>query len=101
MFEHPTQPSSIMLEIANVWAIILIKQDDDDTDREISNDETNDAGQSTLSSDIEEDDLDIRQDVLHRDQVCHDKIIRTTRRPLPKKRSRADTVIARAPLPNQ
>jgi hypothetical protein len=57
MFEHQTQPSSIVLEIANVWAIILMKQDDDDIDREISNDESEDPGQSTLSSDIDEDDF--------------------------------------------
>jgi hypothetical protein len=100
MFEHPTQPSSIVLEIANVRAIILMKQDDDDVDREISNDESEDLGESTLSSDIEEDDLDIRQEVLHLDQARRDKTIRTTRVPPPKKRSRADTVIARAPLPN-
>jgi len=53
-----------------------------------------------LSSDIEEDDLDIRQEVLHLDQARRDKTIRTTRVPLPKKRSRADTVITRAPLAN-
>jgi hypothetical protein len=100
MFEHPTQPSSIVLEIANIRAIILMKQDDDDVDREISNDESEDLGESTLSSDIEEDDLDIRQEVLHLDQARRDKTIRTTRVPPPKKQSRADTVIARAPLPN-
>ena len=44
MFELPTQLSSIVLEIANVWAIIQKNQDDDDTDREISNDESEDAG---------------------------------------------------------
>jgi hypothetical protein len=75
MLEHPTQPSSIVLEIANVWAIILIKQHDDDTDREISNDESDDPGQSTMSSNMEEDDLDIRQKVLHLDQARHDKTI--------------------------
>jgi len=100
MFEHPTQPSRIVLEIANARAIILMEQDDDDTNREISNDESEDPGQSTLSSDIEEDDLDIRQEVLHPDQARRDKTIRTTWVPPPKKRSRADTVIARAPLPN-
>jgi hypothetical protein len=36
MFELPSQPSSIVLEIANVRAVTLMKQDDDDTDREIS-----------------------------------------------------------------
>jgi len=100
MFEHPTQPSSIVLEIANVQAIILMKQDDDDTDREISNDESEDPRQSTLSSNIEEDDLDIRQEVLHLNQAYRDKTIRTAEVPLPTKRSCADTVIARAPLPN-
>jgi hypothetical protein len=100
MFEHQTQPSSIVLEIANVRAIILIKQDDDDIDWEISNDESEDLGQSTLSSDIEEDDVDIWQEVLHLDQARHERTIRTTRVTPPKKRSRADTVIACAPLQN-
>jgi len=101
MFEHPTQPSSIVLEIANVQAIILMKQDDDDIDREISNDESEDPGESTLLSDIEGDYLDIWQEVLHLDLARCDKTIRRTRVPLPKKWSRADTVIARARLPNQ
>jgi len=60
MFELPTQLLGILLEIANVQAIILMNQDDDDTDREISNDKSEDPGESTLSSEIEEDDLDIR-----------------------------------------
>jgi hypothetical protein len=47
-----------MLEIANFHAIILIMQDDNDTDQEISENETEDLGESTLSSDIEEDDFD-------------------------------------------
>jgi len=100
MFELPTQPSSIVLEIANVQAIILMKQDDNDTDWEISEYESEDLGESTLSSDIEEDDLDNQQEVLHQDQARHDKTIRTTRVPPPKKWSRADTVIARTSLPN-
>jgi hypothetical protein len=100
MFEHSTQRSSIVLEIANIRARILMKQDDDDVDLEISNDESEDLGESTMSSDIEEDDVDIRQEVLRLDQARRDKTIRTTRVPQPKKRSRADTVIARAPLPN-
>jgi hypothetical protein len=99
MFE--LQPSCIVLEIANVRAIIHMKQDDDDTDREeISDDESEVLGESTLSSDIEEDDLDNQQEVLHLDQARRDKIIRTTRVPQPKKRNRADTVIARTSLPN-
>jgi hypothetical protein len=78
-----------------------MKQDDDDTDREeISDDESEVLGESTLSSDIEEDDLDNQQEVLHLDQARRGKIIRTTRVPQPKKRNRADTVIARTSLPN-
>ena len=74
MFE--LQPSCIVLEIANVRAIIHMKQDDDDTDREeISDDESEVLGESTLQSDIEEDVLDNQQEVLHRDQARRDKII--------------------------
>jgi hypothetical protein len=75
MFELPTQPWSIVLEIANVRAIILMKQDDNDTDREISENESEDLGESTLSFDIEEVDLDNQQDVLHLDQARRDKTI--------------------------
>jgi hypothetical protein len=100
MFEHPTQPLSIVLEIANVRAIILMKQDDNNTDPEIIKNEREDLGESTLSSDIEEDDLDNQQEVPHRDQARHDKTIRTTLVPPPKKRSRADTLIACTSLPN-
>jgi len=100
MFELPTQPSSIVLEIANVRATILMKQDDDDTDREISQNESEDPGVSSCSSDIEEDDLDNQLEVQHLDKARCDMTIRTTRVPLPKKRSRADTVIAHTSLPN-
>jgi len=72
MFELPTQPLSIVLEIANVRAIILMKQDENDTDREIGENESEDLAVSTLSSDIEEDDLDNQQEVLHQDQACRD-----------------------------
>jgi len=75
MFELPTQPSSIVLEIANVRAIIMMKQDDNDTDREIRENESEDLGESTLSSDIEEDDLDNQQEDLHPDQARRDKTI--------------------------
>jgi len=100
MFELPTQLSSIVLEIANVQAVIQMNQDDDDVYREISNDKSDEAGESTLSSDIEEDDLLIWQEVLHLDHAHHDKTIRTKRVPQPKKRSRADTDIVPTPLPN-
>jgi hypothetical protein len=100
MFQLPTEPSSIVLEIANVRALMLIKQNDNDTDPEISENECEHLGEFTLSSDIKEDDLDNRQEIPHLDQVRHDMTIRTTRVPPPKKRSRADTIIARTSLPN-
>jgi len=100
MFELPTQLSSIVLEIANVRAIILMKQDDDNTNRDISYDESQHPGVYTLASDIEEDDLDNLQEVLHSDQAHHDKTIWTTRVPLPNKWNCADTVIALTPHPN-
>jgi len=100
MFELPTQLSTIVLEIANVWAIILMNQHDDDTDCEISNDKSEDPGESTLSSDIEDDDSDIRHHVLYLDKRRRDEIIGTTMVPLPKNQRCANTVIARTPLPN-
>jgi hypothetical protein len=90
----------MVFEIANVWAIILMNQYDDDSDREISNHKCEQPAESTFSSVIEEDDLDIWQEVQHLDQIHCDKTIRTTWVLLPMGRSRADTVIARTPLPN-
>jgi hypothetical protein len=98
MFE--LQPSCIVLEIANVRAIIHMKQDDDTDQEEISYDESQVLGESTLSPDTEEDDLDNQQEVLHLDQARRDKIIRTTRVPQPKKWNHANTVIAHTSLPN-
>jgi len=76
----------------------------DDTDQDIgdgkSEGKSEDTEESTLSSDIEEDDLDHQQEVLLLSQARRDKSLRTTRVPLPKKRSCADTVIARPLLPN-
>jgi hypothetical protein len=50
---------------------------DDDSDQDISDDESagenEHTGEITLSSDIEEDDLDHQQQVLPLDQVCRDK----------------------------
>jgi hypothetical protein len=89
-----------MSQTGNVRGIILIKQDDDDTDREISNDKSEDPGESTLPSGIEEDDLDIAQVMLHPDQARRDRTIWTTRVSLPKQRSHPNTVIARASFPN-
>jgi len=73
---------------------------DDETDQEIGEDDSEDTGESTLSSDIEEDDLDHQLEVLHLGQARRDKSLRTSRVPLPKKRSHADTVITRPALPN-
>jgi len=78
-----------------------MKQNDNNIDwEEISDNDSEDAGESTLSSKIEEDNLDNQQAVPRLDQVCGDKIIPTTRVPLPKKWNCADTVIARTSLPN-
>jgi hypothetical protein len=85
MFELPTQPSSIVLETANVRNIILLNQDENNTDREISENKSEDLEDSTLSSNIEEDYLDNKQDVLHQDQAHCDRTLRTTRVPQPKK----------------
>jgi hypothetical protein len=59
-----------------------MKQDDDDTNQEISNDKSEDLGVSTMFSDIEEDDLHYRHQVLHLDQARCDKKIRATWVPL-------------------
>jgi len=75
-----------------------------DTDQDIgdgdSEGESQAHGESKSSSNIEEDNFDEQQEVLLRGQARRDKSLHTTRVPLPKKRSRADTVIARPLLPN-
>jgi len=81
-------------------SLILLLKHGDDTDQELSDDESEYPGESTLLSDIKEDDLDHQQEVLLLGQAHRDKSLRTTRVPLPKKRSCANTVIARPPLPN-
>jgi hypothetical protein len=101
MIEHPTLPSSMVLEIANDRTTILIQQEDDDTDQEITDNEREDTGESRLSSEIEDDDLNNQQEVLHLDQACCDKTIRTTMVPLRKKRSRWGTDIACTSLRNR
>jgi len=79
--------------------ISLLKQDDD-TDQKLSDDESEDPGESTLSSNIEEDDFDHQEEVVLLGQARWDKLLWTTWVPLPKQRIRADTVIACPPLPN-
>jgi hypothetical protein len=95
MFALPIQAWSIVLKITNVRAIILIKQEEDDTDREIRDNESEDLTESTMTSDIEEADFGRQQEFLYLDQVRHDKSIRTTRVPLTKKQSRVGTFIGR------
>jgi len=73
---------------------------DDETNKEIGDDGSEDTGEFTLSSDIEEDDLDHQQEVLHQGQVRRDKSLHTTRIPLRKKWNRANTVIPHPSLPN-
>jgi len=58
---------------------------DDKTNQEIGADNSNDTGESTLSSDINEDNLDHQQEVLHLGQARQDKSLHTTMVPLPKK----------------
>ena len=71
-----------------------------ETNQEIVDDDSEDTGDSTLSFDIEEDNMDHQLEVLHLDQARRDKSLSTTRVPLPIKRSHANTVIARPSLPN-
>jgi len=77
-----------------------MKQDDDDTGREIRDEDSEDPGEPNVSSDIREDNLDNQQWVLHLDQAGCAKALQTTRVPLPEIRNCADTVIARTFLPN-
>jgi hypothetical protein len=83
-----------VLEIAKVWAISLLKPEDDNTDQEISNDESQDPAESTLSSDIEQDVMGIWQEILHLELAHREKTIQSTMVPLPTTRSRANTIIA-------
>jgi hypothetical protein len=46
---------------------------DDETEQEIGNEDSEDTGESTVSSDLEEDDLHHQQEVLHLCQARHDK----------------------------
>jgi hypothetical protein len=77
----------------------LINQDDK-TDQKIGGVDSEDAGESTLSSNIEEYYLDHQQEVLHLGQARRDKSSGTTEVALAKELCRADAVRARPPLPN-
>jgi len=77
---------------------------DDHTDHDIGDHESEgqseDTRETTLSSDMEQEDLDHQQQVLHLGQAHRHKSSRTARVPLPMKRSHADTVIVHPLLPN-
>jgi len=77
---------------------------DDETVQDIGDDEregeSENTRESTISSDIDEDNVDHQQEALLRVQARREKSLWTTRVPWPKKRSHADTVIARHLLPN-
>jgi len=77
----------------------LLKQDDD-LNQEISDDGSDDPRESIIISDIEINNLDHQQQVLHVGQARRDKSLRTTRDPLPTQWCCTNTVIARPPLPN-
>jgi len=79
------------------WLIspISLMNQDDDTTPEIGDDNSAETGELTWSSDIEEDYMDHQQEILHLGQLHRGKRLHTMRAPLPKKRSRANTVIAR------
>jgi len=73
---------------------------DEASDQEIGDDESEDTAESTLSSEIDEHNLDHQQEVLYIGQARQEKSLRTTRVPLPKIWSWADIVIAHPRLPN-
>jgi len=79
---------------------ISVLKKDDDTNPEIVDDDSKDPGESTLSSVIEEDELDHHQVVLLLGRARQDMLLSVTWVPQPKKRSCTDTVIAHPPLPN-
>jgi hypothetical protein len=66
-----------------------------ETNQEISDEDSEDTGEYTLIFDIQEDDLDHQQEVLHVCLARQDNSLGATRVPLPTKRNRADTVIVR------
>jgi len=81
-------------------SLVSVMEHHDDTNWEIGDYETADSRECTLSPKIDEDDWDHQQEVLLQSQEGQDKSLRTTRVPLPKKQSHANTVIPRPQLPN-
>jgi len=81
-------------------SLISLMNDDDDTNPQIADDDSENTGEYTFLSDINEDHLDHQQEVLHLGLMRQEKSLRTTRVPLPQKRGHADTVIACPLHPN-
>jgi len=72
---------------------ISVLNQNDKINQEIGDDDTEDTGEYTVSSDTEEDKLNHHQEVLHLRQTCRVKSVRTIKVPVWKKQSHANTVI--------
>jgi hypothetical protein len=83
-----------------LMSLMLLLKQDDGINQMLSDDKSEDPGESTLLSDLIEDDSDYRQEVLLLGLARWDKSLPTTRIPLQKTQSRSDTVSVRSPLPN-
>jgi hypothetical protein len=73
---------------------------DDATDQAIREDTSEDTGDSTLVSDIEENDWNQQKKVLLRGQEHWNKLFHAIRDQLPKKQSHANTVTTCLPVQN-
>jgi len=78
----------------------ITKQDDNDTDPEIADADSADPGKSTMSPNIQDDDLYNPQELLHLHQAPRDKTKRTTMVLLAKKWRHANIVITGTSLRN-
>jgi len=98
---HVYHPNICHRALCCGWLISLISSltQDDDTDLEISDDESENPRVSTLSFYIEEDDLDHQQEILRLFQALRDKSFPTMIVSLPKKQCHVNTVITHPPLP--
>jgi hypothetical protein len=83
-----------------LMSLMLLLKQDDGINQKLSDDKSEDPGESTLLSDLKEDDSDYQQEVHLLGLGRWDKSLPTTRIPLQKTQSRSDTVIVHSPLPN-
>jgi len=81
-----------------LWSLISSVNEDNNTNKEFSDDESGDLQESSFSFHIEDDDLDAKQQALIPGEACWQMSFRTTRVPLPKKQSHTGCVIGRPPL---